>query len=180
MEPLLPTNQEVGHRVRQGDGPIRPEPLHLRHVGGAHGGSEAASGHGALHRRRHGHGHRTNAISTRAQDTELTITGGSGGTVVNGALDVLGTLTSGSVELSTELRAPTVRARATDDYLTLTGGTQGTSSTPCSTPPAIRADNGIVSSPAYLELIGGSTGCRHRGICRLCPPSTAATSRRRC
>ena len=29
----------------------------------------------------------TNAISTRTQDTELTITGGSGG-VVNGALDV--------------------------------------------------------------------------------------------
>ena len=46
----------------------------------------------------------TNAISTRAQDTELTITGGLGGTVVNGALDVLGTLTSGSVELSTELQ----------------------------------------------------------------------------
>ena len=30
----------------------------------------------------------TNAISTRAQDTELTITGGSAGTVVSGALDV--------------------------------------------------------------------------------------------
>ena len=104
----------------------------------------------------------TNAISTRAQDTELTITGGSGGTVVNGALDVLGTLTSGSVELSTELRAPTVRARATDDYLTLTGGTQGTNSV-LYTASAIRADNGIVSSPAYLELIGGSTGVQAQG-----------------
>ena len=58
----------------------------------------------------------TNAISTRVQDTELTMTGGSGGTVV----------TSEGVELSTELRAPTVRARPTDDYLTLTDGTQGT------------------------------------------------------
>ena len=106
----------------------------------------------------------TNAISTRAQDTELTITGGSGGTVVNGALDVLGTLTSGSVELSTELRAPTLRARATDDYLTLTGGTQGTYlNSVLYTASAIRADNGIVSSPAYLELIGGSTGVQAQG-----------------
>ena len=106
----------------------------------------------------------TNAISTRVQDTQLTITGGSGGTVVTGALDVQGTLTSGSVELSTELRAPTVRARPTDDYLTLTGGTQGTYlNSVLYTASAIRADNGIVSSPAYLELIGGSTGVQAQG-----------------
>ena len=106
----------------------------------------------------------TNAISTRVQDTQLTITGGSGCTVVTGALDVQGTLTSGSVELSTELRAPTVRARPTDDYLTLTGGTQGTYlNSVLYTASAIRADNGIVSSPAYLELIGGSTGVQAQG-----------------
>ena len=106
----------------------------------------------------------TNAISTRAQDTQLTITGGSGGTVVNGALDVQGTVTSGSVELSTELRAPTVRARPTDDYLTLTGGTQGTYlNSVLYTASAIRADNGIVSAPAYLQLIGGSTGVQAQG-----------------
>ena len=106
----------------------------------------------------------TNAISTRLQDTQLTITGGSGGTVVTGALDAQGTLTSGSVELSTELRAPTVRARPTDDYLTLTGGTQGTYlNSVLYTASAIRADNGIVSSPAYLELIGGSVGVRAQG-----------------
>ena len=110
----------------------------------------------------------TNAISTRVQDTELTITGGSGGTVVNGALDVQGTLTSGSVELSTELRAPTVRARPTDDYLTLTGGTQGTYlNSVLYTASAIRADNGIVSSPAYLDLIGGSTGVQAQGDLRV-------------
>ena len=110
----------------------------------------------------------TNAISTRVQDTELTITGGSGGTIVNGALDVQGTLTSGSVELSTELRAPTVRARPTDDYLTLTGGTQGTYlNSVLYTASAIRADNGIVSSPAYLELIGGSTGVQAQGDLRV-------------
>ena len=105
----------------------------------------------------------TNAISTRVQDTQLTSTGGSGDTVVTGALDVQGTLTSGSVELSTELRAPTVRARPTDDYLTLTGGTQGTYLTTLYTASAIRADNGIVSSPTYLELIGGSVGVRAQG-----------------
>ena len=75
-----------------------------------------------------------------------------------------GTLTSGSVELSTELRAPTVRARPTDDYLTLTGGTQGTYlNSVLYTASAIRADNGVVSSPAYLELIGGSTGVQAQG-----------------
>ena len=67
--------------------------------------------------------------------------------MVSGALDAQGTLTSGSVELSTELRAPTVRARPTDDYLTLTGGTQGTYlNSVLYTASAIRA--GIVSSPA--------------------------------
>ena len=110
----------------------------------------------------------TNAISARAQDTELTITGGSGGTVVNGALDVLGTLTSGSVELSTELRTPTVRARPTDQFLTITGGVTGTYlNSVLYTASAIRADNGIVSSPAYLDLIGGSTGVQAQGDLRV-------------
>ena len=110
----------------------------------------------------------TNAISTRAQDTQLTITGGSGGTVVNGALDVLGTLTSGSVELSTELRTPTVRARPTDQFLTITGGVTGTYlNSVLYTASAIRADNGSVSSPAYLDLIGGSTGVQAQGDLRV-------------
>ena len=109
----------------------------------------------------------TNAISARAQDTQPTITGGSGGTVVNGALDVLGTVTSGSVELSTELRTPTVKARPTDDYLTLTGGTQGTYlNSVLYTASAIRADNGIVSSIPNLELVGGTQGivCTSKGL----------------
>ena len=42
-------------------------------------------------------------------------------------------------------------ARATDDYLTLTGGALGTYS-------VLHITSTIVSSPAYLELVGGSTG----------------------
>ena len=49
-----------------------------------------------------------------------------------------------------------MRARPTDDYLTLTGGTQGTYLNSV-------LYNAIVSSPAYLELIGGSTGVQAQG-----------------
>ena len=108
----------------------------------------------------------TNAISTRAQDTQLTITGGSSGTVVNGDLDIRGTMTATSVELNTELRAPTVRARPSDTFLTIRGGTTGmyldgavfTAST-------IQADPGLVSSPAWLTFVGGTTGVEQ--VCTL-------------
>ena len=108
----------------------------------------------------------TNAISTRAQDTQLTITGGSSGTVVNGDLDIQGTMTGTSVELNTELRAPTVRARPSDTFLTIRGGTTGmyldgavfTAST-------IQADPGLVSSPAWLTFVGGTTGVEQ--VCTL-------------
>ncbi|CAE7871510.1 unnamed protein product, partial [Symbiodinium necroappetens] len=108
----------------------------------------------------------TNAISTRAQDTQLTITGGSSGTVVNGDLDIQGTMTGTSVELNTELRAPTVRARPSDTFLTIRGGTTGmyldgtvfTAST-------IQADPGLVSSPAWLTFVGGTTGIEQ--VCTL-------------
>ena len=108
----------------------------------------------------------TNAISTRAQDTQLTITGGSSGTVVNGDLDIQGTMTATSVELNTELRAPTVRARPSDTFLTIRGGTTGmyldgavfTAST-------IQADPGLVSSPAWLTFVGGTTGVEQ--VCTL-------------
>ena len=84
------------------------------------------------------------------------------GTIVNGALDVQSTLTGGSAELSTELRI--LRARPADDYLTITGGAQGTYlNSVLWTASAIRADNGIVSAPAYLQLIGGSTGVQAQG-----------------
>ena len=108
----------------------------------------------------------TNAISTRAQDTQLTITGGSSVTVVNGDLDIQGTVTGTSVELNTELRAPTVRARPSDTFLTIRGGTTGmyldgavfTAST-------IQADPGLVSSPAWLTFVGGTTGIEQ--VCTL-------------
>ena len=58
-------------------------------------------------------------------------------------------------------------ARATDDYLTLTGGAQGTYLN-----SVLYITSAIVSSPAYLELIGGSTGVQ---AYRSCPPSTAGT-----
>ena len=56
-----------GHRLRQGDGPIRPEPLHLRRcTRWPRGCIDDATGTAT--------GLVTNAISTRVQDTELTIT----------------------------------------------------------------------------------------------------------
>ena len=108
----------------------------------------------------------TNAISARAQDTLLSITGGSSGTVVNGDLDIQGTMTGASIELDTELRAPTVRARPSDAFLTIRGGTTGmyldgvvfTAST-------IQADPGLVSSPAWLTFVGGTTGIEQ--VCTL-------------
>ena len=46
----------------------------------------------------------------------------------------------------------------------LTGGTQGTYlNSVLYTASAIRADNGIVSSPVCLELIGGSTRVQAQG-----------------
>ena len=71
------------------------------------------------------------------------------------------------------LHRPNIRAgrgasaRATDDYLTLTGGAQGTYLN-----SVLYITSAIVSSPAYLELIGGSTGVQ---AYRSCPPSTAGT-----
>ena len=108
----------------------------------------------------------TNAISVRAQDTQLSITGGSNGTVVNGDLDIQGTMTGASIELNTELRAPTVRARPSDTFLTIRGGTTGmyldgtvfTAST-------IQADPGLVSAPAWLTFVGGTTGIEQ--VCSL-------------
>ena len=75
-------------------------------------------------------------------------------------------MTGASIELNTELRAPTVRARPSDTFLTIRGGTTGmyldgtvfTAST-------IQADPGLVSSPAWLTFVGGTTGIEQ--VCTL-------------
>ena len=62
--------------------------------------------------------------ATGAFNTSSTIAA-TGLISANGGLAVAGTATSDSVELTTELRSPIMKARPTDDYLTITGGTQG-------------------------------------------------------
>ena len=165
VEPLLPTNQFLN--LKSGTVSVRVTDqadqslCTFRNVGGAHRGPEAARGHGAPHRRRHGRGH--------GAGDQCDLHAGPGHRAHHhrrlwGHRRQWGPGCAGHADLSTELRAPTVRARPTDDYLTLTGGTQGTYlNSVLYTASAIRADNGIVSSPAYLELIGGSTGVRAQG-----------------
>lgn len=66
MEPLLLTDQFLNLKAGTVSVRIRDRAVHLRFGRGAHGWP---SGTGLV----------TNAISTRTQDTQLSITGGSGG-----------------------------------------------------------------------------------------------------
>ncbi|CAE7440226.1 unnamed protein product, partial [Symbiodinium sp. CCMP2456] len=82
----------------------------------------------------------------------------------NGGLAVAGITTSDSVELTTELRSPIMKARPTDDYLTITGGTQGiyVNTGAVYMGGALVADPGLVTTSSWLQLVGGTLGVQHQ------------------